>query len=119
MNKREEKIDVAKATARYIRISPTKVRRILNLIRGKDLNTALMLLEFMPHRPCKVILNLLHSAVCNAENNFGVSRGDLFISKNYVNQGPVLKRVRPRAQGRACAIKKPTCHITIELGSYS
>nr|WDA99000.1 ribosomal protein L22 [Sciadococcus taiwanensis] len=104
-----------KATVSYIRMSPNKARRVLNQIRGVNLKEALMLLEFMPYRACKVILNLLNSAVANAENNQGMSRQGLIVSKAYANQGPVLKRVQPRAQGRASAIRKPTCHITITV----
>lgn len=108
-----------KATVRYIRMSPHKIRRVLNQIRGVNLKEALMILEFMPYRSCKIILNLLNSVIANAENNKGMNRANLIICKAHANQGAVLKRVQPRAQGRASAIRKPTCHITIVVAPNS
>lgn len=105
----------AQAIARYIRMSPLKVRRVLDQIRGRSYRDALMILEFMPYRSCDPILKVLRSAVANAEHNMGLSREDLMISKAFADQGPVLKRFRPRAQGRAYMIRKPTCHITIAV----
>nr|WDB00723.1 ribosomal protein L22 [Cavernulicola chilensis] len=114
MNNKSINIKQARASVKYIRMSSTKVRRVLNQIVGLNFRDALILLEFMSYRSCKVILNLLNSAAANAESQEGViNRSNLFIAKAYVNQGPVLKRVHPRAQGRACALRKPTCHITI------
>jgi large subunit ribosomal protein L22 len=74
-----------------------------------------MILEFMPYRACQPVLKVLRSAVANAENNLGLDRANLMVSKAYADQGPVLKRFRPRAQGRAYMIRKPTCHITIAV----
>ena len=74
-----------------------------------------MILEFMPYRSCDPILKVLRSAVANAEHNLGLDREALVISKAFADQGPVLKRFRPRAQGRAYMIRKPTCHITIAV----
>ena len=105
----------AQAIARYIRMSPLKVRRGLDQIRGRSYRDALMILEFMPYRSCDPILKVLRSAVANAEHNLGLNREDLMISKAFADQGPVLKRFRPRAQGRAYMIRKPTCHITIAV----
>jgi large subunit ribosomal protein L22 len=105
----------AQAIARYIRMSPLKVRRVLDQIRGRSYRDALMILEFMPYRSCDPILKVLRSAVANAEHNLGLNREDLMISKAFADQGPVLKRFRPRAQGRAYMIRKPTCHITIAV----
>lgn len=104
-----------KAIARYIRMSPTKVRRVLDQIRGQSYRDALILLEFMPYRACEPILTLLRSAVANAEHNAGLDPQTLFISKAFADQGPTIKRFRPRAQGRAYKIRKPTCHITLAV----
>lgn len=104
-----------KAVARYIRMSPFKVRRVLDQIRGRSYREALIILEFMPYRACEPILKVLRSAVANAEHNEGYTPADLVVSQAYADQGPVLKRFRPRAQGRAYQIRKPTCHITIAV----
>ncbi|MBW4445033.1 MAG: 50S ribosomal protein L22 [Plectolyngbya sp. WJT66-NPBG17] len=102
-----------RAVARYIRMSPFKVRRVLDQIRGRSYREALIILEFMPYRACEPVLKVLRSAAANAEHNEGLSRGNLVVSQAFADQGPVLKRFRPRAQGRAYQIRKPTCHITI------
>jgi large subunit ribosomal protein L22 len=104
-----------KAIARYIRMSPHKVRRVLDQIRGRTYREALIILEFMPYRACEPILKVLRSAVANAEHNEGYDPASLVISQAYADQGPVLRRFRPRAQGRAYQIRKPTCHITIAV----
>ncbi|NJL38038.1 MAG: 50S ribosomal protein L22 [Leptolyngbyaceae cyanobacterium RM2_2_4] len=104
-----------KAVARYIRMSPHKVRRVLDQIRGRSYREALIILEFMPYRACEPVLKVLRSAVANAEHNVGYTPADLIVSQAFADQGPVLKRFRPRAQGRAYQIRKPTCHITIAV----
>jgi len=104
-----------KAVARYIRMSPHKVRRVLDQIRGKSYREALIILEFMPYRACDPILKVLRSAVANAENNNGLDPASLVISEAFADAGPTLRRYRPRAQGRAYQIRKPTCHITIAV----
>ncbi|MBE9169495.1 50S ribosomal protein L22 [Pleurocapsales cyanobacterium LEGE 06147] len=104
-----------KAIARYIRMSPYKVRRVLDQIRGRQYREALIILEFMPYKSCELILKVLRSAVANAEHNEGLDPATLVVSKAYADGGPVLKRYRPRAQGRAYQIRKPTCHITIAV----
>lgn len=104
-----------RAIARYIRMSPFKARRVLDQIRGRSYREALIVLEFMPYKACEPILKVLRSAVANAEHNEGYSPADLVVSKAYADQGPVFKRFRPRAQGRAYQIRKPTCHITIAV----
>lgn len=104
-----------KAVARYIRMSPHKVRRVLDQIRGRSYREALIILEFMPYRACEPIIKLLRSAVANAEHNEGLDPVGLYVSEAFADQGPVLKRYRPRAQGRAYQIRKPTCHITIAV----
>ena len=102
-----------KAVARYIRMSPHKVRRVLDQIRGLSYREALIILEFMPYRACDPVLKVLRSAVANAENNNGLEPASLVISEAFADAGPTLRRFRPRAQGRAYQIRKPTCHITI------
>ena len=102
-----------RAIARYVRMSPYKVRRVLDQIRGRTYREALIILEFMPYKACEPILKVLRSAVANAENNEGLEPEDLVISQAYADGGPSLRRYRPRAQGRAYQIRKPTCHITI------
>lgn len=102
-----------KAIARYIRMSPHKVRRVLDQIRGRSYREALIILEFMPYRACEPVMKLLRSAAANAEHNEGMDRATLVVSQAYADQGATLKRFRPRAQGRAFQIRKPTCHITI------
>ncbi|PSN19972.1 50S ribosomal protein L22 [filamentous cyanobacterium CCP5] len=104
-----------KAVARYVRMSPRKVRRVLDQIRGRSYREALILLEFMPYRACEPITKVLRSAVANAEHNNGMDPVDLVVSEAFADAGPSLRRYRPRAQGRAYQIRKPTCHITIAV----
>ena len=103
----------AKAFGRYIRMSPNKVRRVLNQIRGKKYKDALMLLEFMPYRACGPVWQVIYSAAANAQNNLNIDKENLYISEAFADQGPVLRRFRPRAQGQGYGIRKPTCHISI------
>nr|YP_009660608.1 50S ribosomal protein L22 [Corallina chilensis]QCS25556.1 50S ribosomal protein L22 [Corallina chilensis] len=107
----------AYAQSKYLRLSPHKVRRILNQIRGKKYQEALMILEFMPYKPCKIIKKILESAASNAKNNHGYSKNNLIIYEAFADGGPNLKRFQPRAQGRAFKIHKPTCHITLAVKS--
>ncbi|MDJ0631920.1 MAG: 50S ribosomal protein L22 [Xenococcaceae cyanobacterium MO_188.B29] len=104
-----------KAIARYIRMSPSKVRRVLDQIRGRQYREALIILEFMPYKACEPILKVLRSAVANAEHNAGLDPTTLVVSQAFADGGPTLKRYRPRAQGRAYQIRKPTCHITVAV----
>lgn len=104
-----------KAIARYIRMSPFKVRRVLDQIRGRTYREALIILEFMPYRACDPVLKVLRSAVANAEHNEGLDPATLVITKAFADMGPSLRRYRPRAQGRAYQIRKPTCHITVAV----
>ncbi|NET42755.1 50S ribosomal protein L22 [Okeania sp. SIO2B3] len=104
-----------KAIARYIRMSPFKVRRVLDQIRGISYRKALIILEFMPYRSCEPVRKVLRSAAANAENNQGIDPETLVVSKAFADQGPCLPRYRPRAQGRAYRIRKPTCHITVAV----
>jgi len=105
----------AKAFGRYIRMSPNKVRRVLNQIRGKKYKDALMLLEFMPYRACGPVWQVIYSAAANAQNNLNIDKENLYISEAFADQGPVLRRFRPRAQGQGYGIRKPTCHISITV----
>ena len=103
------------AHGNYVRGSASKVRRVLDQIRGKSYRDALIMLEFMPYRSTEPITKVLRSAVANAEHNLGMDPSSLIIHSASANNGPVMKRYRPRAQGRAFAIKKQTCHITISV----
>jgi large subunit ribosomal protein L22 len=105
----------AKAEARYVRIAPRKVRVVMDLIRGKQLSEALNIVRFTPKAASPVLEKLLLSAAANAENNYEMNRDALYVAECYADQGPTLKRFRPRAQGRATMIRKKTSHITIIL----
>jgi large subunit ribosomal protein L22 len=96
-------------------MSPYKVRRVLDQIRGRSYQEALIILKFMPYAACEPILKVLRSAAANAEHNKGLDRGKLVVSKAFADGGSTLKRFRPRAQGRAFQIRKPTCHITVAV----
>ncbi|MEB3826650.1 50S ribosomal protein L22 [Phormidium sp. CCY1219] len=104
-----------KASARYVRMSPYKVRRVLDQIRGRSYREALIILEFMPYRACDPIRKVLRSAAANAEHNNGLDPATLWVAEAYADGGPSLKRYRPRAQGRAYMIRRPTCHITVAV----
>ena len=106
---------MVKASNKYIRISSIKTRRVLNQIRGHSYLEALTMLKIMPYRACGPIWQVLNSAASNAENNYGLTKENLKIKEIFANQGPVLRRFRPRAQGRGFQIRKPTCHITVIL----
>ncbi len=103
----------AKATLNYTRISPRKVGLVLDLIRNKPVNLAEAILEHTPKAACEDLSKLLKSAVANAENNFQMDRGSLYVSQCFVSPGPILKRIRARDHGRAFRIYKRTSHITI------
>jgi len=107
----------ALATARYVRMSPTKVRRVIDLIRGMDAEQALSVLKFTPQAASEPVSKVLASAVANAENGKQLDRATLRVSQAYADEGPTLKRFRPRAQGRAYRIRKRTSHITVVVES--
>ena len=109
------KTSCAEAHGKYIRGSASKVRRVLDQIRGRTYRDALIMLEFMPYRSTGPITKVLRSAVANAENNLGLDPSSLVIKTASADMGPSMKRYRPRAQGRAFAIKKQTCHISIAV----
>ena len=106
----------AKAHLRYARISPRKVQIVCDLIRGKDAGTAMAIIMNTPKATSEVMEKLLKSAVANAENNHGMNTDKLYVKMVHVGPGPVMKRVMPRAQGRAFRILKRTSHITLVLG---
>ncbi len=103
----------ARATLKYARISPRKVKIVCDLIRGKDVDYAMAIMENTPKAASELMTKLLKSAVANAENNFGMDHDKLYVSATYANPGPILKRGMPRAQGRMYRINKRTSHITI------
>lgn len=103
----------AKAVAKYIRISPRKVREVVDLIRGKNIGEAIAILKFTPKKAADAIEKVVKSAVANAEHNQELNRDALYISEVFVDQGPTLKRFKPRAMGRADLIRKRTSHITV------
>jgi large subunit ribosomal protein L22 len=107
----------AHATAKYVRVSPTKARRVINLVRGLPAKEALTVLQFAPQAASEPVYKVLASAIANAENNERLDPDSLLVSEAYVDEGPTLKRFRPRAQGRAYRIRKRTCHITIAVES--
>ena len=112
-----DEVRSAIARATYVRVTPMKARRIVDLIRGKDAQDALAMLKFAPQAASEPVAKVLASAIANAENNFSLDADTLVISRAYVDEGPTLKRFRPRAQGRAYRIRKRTSHITIEVES--
>ncbi|MBR6329826.1 MAG: 50S ribosomal protein L22 [Lachnospiraceae bacterium] len=99
----------------YARISTTKAAFVLDAIRGKDVESALAILNYNPRYASGVIKKLLESAIANAENNSGLSRENLYVAECYANKGPTMKRIQPRAQGRAYRIEKRMSHITVVL----
>lgn len=103
----------ARAVAKYIRVSPRKARLVMDLIRGKDVGTAKGILRNTPNKAAKLIEKVLNSAVANAENNHEMVAEELFVAKGFIDEGPTLKRFRPRSMGSATRIRKRTSHITI------
>ncbi|MGB2839277.1 MAG: 50S ribosomal protein L22 [Actinomycetes bacterium] len=103
----------ARSTARYVRITPQKARRMIDLIRGLPASEAQTVLRFAPQAASETVGKVLNSAIANAENNHGLNTDTLVVSSAYVDEGPTLKRFRPRAQGRAFRIRKRTSHITV------
>lgn len=103
----------AKATARYVRVSARKARLVVDLVRGKSVAEAEAILKFTPRAAAEVVGKVVHSAAANAEQNLKIKPETLYVSEAYVNEGPTLKRIRPRAQGRASRINKRTSHITV------
>ena len=103
----------AKAVLKYTRISPRKVKVVLDLIRGKDTKVAMAILKNTPKAASPELVKLLKSAIANADHNFQMDTQNLYVSECFVCPGPILKRIRPRAQGRAFRILKRTSHVTL------
>ncbi len=103
----------AKAITRYVRISPQKVRLVIDLVRGKPVGRALSILQYLPHKAAREVARTIKSAAANAENNFDMEPSDLMIKTIYADEGPSLKRFMPRARGMANRIKRRTTHITV------
>lgn len=104
-----------KASARNIRISPTKVRVVINLVRGKTVEEALTLLRFIPKRASEPIAKVIKSAAANAEHNFNLNKDNLVVAQCFVDQGPTMKRFHPRQRGQAFPILKRSSHITVTV----
>jgi large subunit ribosomal protein L22 len=107
----------AHAKARFVRMAPMKCRRVVDLVRGKPVSEALAILRFSPQAAAEPVAKVIASAAANAENNLDLDPDTLFVDVAMVDEGPTLKRIRPRAQGRAYRIRKRTSHITIEVES--
>ena len=103
------------AKLKFARLSPQKTRLVVNMVRGKDVQEALNILKFSPQKPADIVAKVMKSAVANAEQKGVEDIDKLFVKEVFVDQGPVLKRFMPRAQGRATKIRKPTSHITVVL----
>lgn len=105
----------SRASARYVRIAPSKVRQVMDEIRGKGLGEALQLLQFTPKRAARILSKVVRSAAANAENNHNLNVDQLYVARAYVDEGPTMKRIRPRARMTADRIRKRTSHITVVL----
>jgi len=110
-------VRTAFAKASYVRVTPMKARRVIELIRDMPAQEALSVLKFAPQAASEPVAKVLASAIANAEHNFSLDPETLIITRAYVDEGPTMKRFRPRAQGRAYRIRKRTSHITIEVES--
>jgi large subunit ribosomal protein L22 len=118
-NPQTDEVRTAIARATYVRVTPMKARRVIDLIRGKSAQQSLAMLKFAPQAASEPVAKVLASAIANAENNFSLDPETLVVSRAFVDEGPTLKRFRPRAQGRAYRIRKRTSHITIEVESIA
>lgn len=105
-----------KATAKYVRMSPRKVRLVINAVRGRPVDEALATLGFLPHTAARAVAKVIKSAAANAENNYQLTPDELYIRRIYADEGPVLKRFRPRSRGRVSPILKRSSHITVVVG---
>ena len=105
----------AKAHGKFIRVSDLKARVVLNQIKNKDVQTAMAILTYSPRGAAAIVKNILQSAVANAEHNLGLDASNLYVQEAIANQGPTMKRIRPKAKGKAYPILKRTSHITIIL----
>lgn len=105
----------ARAYLRHVRIAPRKMQIVLDLIRNQPCDKALAILQYTPKAACEPLYKLVKSAMANAENNHNMDKNNLYVAECFVTPGPVMKRVRPRAQGRAYRILKRTSHVTVVL----
>lgn len=105
----------ARAIAKYVRMSPIKLKPIVDLVRGKGLGEALTILKFTPGKGSAIVEDVMKSAAANAENNFDMNPDDLYVAEVYVHQGPTMKRWRAGAQGRASVILKRSSHVGVTL----
>ncbi|QGU06417.1 50S ribosomal protein L22 [Corynebacterium occultum] len=112
-----ETITSARATARFVRVTPMKARRMIDLVRGKSVTEALAILKYAPQDAATPVSKVVASAAANAENNLGLDPRTLVISEAFADEGPTMKRFQPRAQGRAFQIRKRTSHITVVVES--
>ena len=109
----------ARAQARFVRLTPMKARRVVDLVRGRNAVEALNILKYASQAAAEPVAKVIASAIANAENNDNLQRDTLIVATAFVDEGPTLKRFQPRAQGRAFRIRKRTCHITIEVESVA
>jgi large subunit ribosomal protein L22 len=115
----EQEAPQARASARYVRVAPRKARRVVDLVRGLPVDEALTTLEFAPYSAAEIVYKVIASAQANAENNLGLDPDSLLIAEIYVDEGPTMRRYRPRAHGRAYRINKRTSHITVVVESVT
>ena len=106
---------IISATSKYLRISPSKIDIIVSKIRGKTYKEALQILKYLPQKSAVIVWQTLYSAISNATNNYDLDKENLIVFEAFVNQGPILKRMRPRAKGRAFLIQKKMSHLTISV----
>lgn len=104
-----------RAVAKYVRVSPLKIKRVTDLIKDKQAEEALKILNFTRIGNARKVRKVLKSAMANAQNNFGLARDALYVKRAFAGKGPILKRIKPRARGRADMIKRRTSHITVVL----
>ncbi|HIW96814.1 MAG TPA: 50S ribosomal protein L22 [Candidatus Corynebacterium gallistercoris] len=110
-------VNTARATARFVRVTPMKARRVIDTIRGKSVEDALAILKYAPQAASEPVAKVVASAAANAENNFGLNPSTLVVSEAFADEGPTMRRFRPRAQGRAFTVRKRTSHITVVVES--
>ncbi|SHF09520.1 LSU ribosomal protein L22P [Caldanaerobius fijiensis DSM 17918] len=103
----------ARATARYLRLSPLKARLVVDMIRGKSVREAMAILNYTPNKAAYYLRKVLKSAVANAENNFNMNADNLYVAEVFANPGPIMKRYKPRARGRADVMRRRTSHLTV------
>jgi len=111
----ESEIKTARATAKYLRLSPRKGRSVTNAIKGKQVDEALRILDFSPKKAAKLVQKVLQSAIANAQNNFNLNVDSLYVTEAVVNDGPRMKRIWQRGRGRADMIQKRLCHISVAV----